>query len=117
MCASMRIRTEKELRKLKLKGKVTQLDGERLKLVVPKKDKKVSFTSEERQANALERLVGEISGIIEKNDRNSLVLLEMIRKINIPVKPVLKWKHTISRRDGDEKAKEITSEAIIGGVD
>lgn len=111
----MRIRKEKEIRKLRRDGKATGIDGERLKSVIPKKNTKPQPTSEERQAKALERLVGEISGIIEKNDKNSLVLLEMIRKINIPVKPVLKWKHTISRRDGDEKAKEIISEAFIGG--
>lgn len=109
----MKVIQEKEIRKLRREGAVTNETGERLNRASLQKTQK-TISTEEKQVRALEDIGKRISILPLVSEKNSMVLLEAIRKIDTPEQPqpVLRWKHTISRRDSDGRTKEIISEAI-----
>lgn len=104
----MKIIDEKEIRALRIRRKVTDEKGEKLNLFLKKP--KVLSPPEERQIQVIEKLVSEIQTIVKANDHNAVVLLELIRKIQLPdyPEPAKEWEHTITR-DSSGKAKNIVS--------
>ena len=114
----MRVVSEQEIRDLRRKRNVKTAEGERLKPALFHKKPKTPLTAEERSAQSLEKLVSEITLILQANDKNAIILLEMIRRIRVEParipersKPTQKWEHT-PIRGGDGKIKKIISEAI-----
>ena len=109
----MRVLQEKDIRQLRRQERIITANGEKLKPALLYKKPKVSLPPEERQIQALERLINEITTIVKANDQNAVVLLQMIRKIQLPdpAEPAKEWKHIVSR-SGDGKIKDIISKRI-----
>ena len=104
------------IRKLQKAGDLTGKDGGRIRSAKKEPQAKVSITSEERQAKALEAIVVEIKGLLQANSQNAVVLLEIIKKMRMDVQfeipeSAKKWKHTPAR-DGSGKISEIISEVV-----
>lgn len=84
---------------------------------VIKKEKVLS--PEERQAQALEKIVAAIALSLQSNDKNTRVLLDLISEIGgkadiqIPdfPQPVQRWQFSLLR-DSDGFIKEITAKAV-----
>ena len=115
----MRVIQEKEIRDLRRTRNVVDEKGERLKPALFHKKSKLPLSPEEKQTLALEKIATEIALVLQANDKKSIILLEMIRKmktepIRIPAfpEPATEWKHTIISRDSDGKAKDMTSKRV-----
>lgn len=105
---------EKDILKLRMAGNVKDEAGGNLKSVLPfvsKKEAATKRTSEERQTKAMEDIVTKLADILKANDKNAVVLMDMLRKVIIrpevklpefpkfPAfpKPVASWNFEIER--------------------
>lgn len=112
----MRTFEDEKIKQLRRKGELTGKDGKRYRPVKKELPAKVSLTSEERQARALEAIVAEVKGLLQANSQNAVVLLEMIKKLRTDVRldipiPARKWEHTVFR-NGSGKTERIITEVI-----
>lgn len=110
----MKILKEKDVRGLKRKQSIKTLKGKELASVTPiKQPIAKTVAPEARQSQALERIAAEIMLLLQANDKNAVILLEMIKKIQMPEvpAPVKKWDFAVSR-DGKGFIKSISAKAI-----
>lgn len=116
----MKTISEKELKELDKKGKVLTEAGKKLKF---------EPTPEERQAQALEKIVTEIDLASQANNKNAVILRELVSKIKTPdinvpevkipempkmpnlPEPVRNWDFTIERTE-DGKIKTIHAKGV-----
>lgn len=81
----MRTINEKDLKKLRIKGRATETNGSRIKSVKPKKEIKESKKPiDTLQTKALEKIGDEIASVVKAADNNVGVLLTLIRKLEAP---------------------------------
>lgn len=119
----MKIITEDKIKNLRKNRKVTGKDNSRLKPVVVSKKSKPKALAEERQIAAIESVVSEITKLVRANNKNAVIILEIIRKIKgfenikfpeIPKmpetpKPIKRWRFNVER-NADGFIDEITAE-------